>query len=252
MLRSAIVGAALTLAAAGSCLAQGLAGIGSDGIFRITPQRPVTELRAEALAARAPAESGRFRDVDLVELTTLDPTITLDVRYATANNFLSTPVYTRARAYLERPAAEALVRVHRSLRNQGYGLLIHDAYRPWWVTKVFWEATPPALREFVADPADGSRHNRGCAVDLTLFDRRTGKAVSMPSVYDEMSPRAYPTYAGGTLAERERRDLLRKAMEREGFTVYEAEWWHFDFRDWQQYPIANLDFETLERPVPKE
>jgi len=153
MLRSAIVGAALTLAAAGSCLAQGLAGIGSDGIFRITPQRPVTELRAEALAARAPAESGRFRDVDLVELTTLDPTITLDVRYATANNFLSTPVYTRARAYLQRPAAEALVRVHRSLSNQGYGLLIHDAYRPWWVTKVFWEATPPALRQFVADPA---------------------------------------------------------------------------------------------------
>jgi D-alanyl-D-alanine dipeptidase len=241
---------ALSLAAAGTCIAQARSGIGSDGIFRITPQRPVAELRAEALAGQPPAESGRFRDVDLVEVTTLDPAIKLDVRYATANNFLSTPVYTRARAYLQRAAAEALVRVHRSLSNQGYGLLIHDAYRPWWVTKVFWEATPPALRQFVADPADGSRHNRGCAVDLTLYDRRTGKAVSMPSVYDEMSDRAFPSYAGGTFEARQRRDLLRKAMEREGFTVYEAEWWHFDFKGWQQYPIVNLDFEALESGLP--
>ena len=110
-----------------------------------------------------------------------------------------------------------------------------------------FEATPVELRHFVADPSQGSRHNRGCAVDLTLYDRRTGQAVSMPSVYDEMSDRAYPSYAGGTLEARERRDLLRKAMEREGFTVYEAEWWHFDFKGWQQYPIVNLDFEKLGR-----
>ena len=99
---------------------------------------------------------------------------------------------------MQRPAAEAVVRVHRALASQGYGLLIHDAYRPWWVTKVFWEATPPSMREFVADPAQGSRHNRGCAVDLTLYDLRTGEAVQMPGVYDEMSPRSYPNYAGGT------------------------------------------------------
>jgi zinc D-Ala-D-Ala dipeptidase len=220
-------------------------GVGSDGIFRITPQRPVPELRAEAHAAQPPTEAGPFRRVDLVELTKLDPTIKLDIRYATANNFLSTPVYTRPAAYLQRPAAEALVRVHRALSSQGYGLLVHDAYRPWWVTKVFWEATQPSLREFVADPAQGSRHNRGCAVDLTLYDLDTGQAVSMPSVYDEMSPRAYPDYAGGTPAERERRDLLRRAMEREGFSVYETEWWHFDFKDWRHYPIVNLDFERM-------
>ncbi len=200
------------------------------------------ELRAEALSAQPPAESGQFRSVDLVELTQLDATIKLDIRYATTNNFLSTPVYTRAAAYLQRPAAEALVRVHRALSRQGYGLLIHDAYRPWWVTQVFWEATPPSMREFVADPAQGSRHNRGCAVDLTLYDLRSGKAISMPSVYDEMTPRAYPNYAGGTPRERERRDLLRRAMEREGFTVYETEWWHFDFNDWRLYPIVNVDF----------
>jgi zinc D-Ala-D-Ala dipeptidase len=245
MLRYATLIAALCLAAASGCSHQ--AGVGSDGIFRITPQRPVPELRAEALAAQPPVESDRFRGVDLVELTTLDPTIKLDIRYATANNFLSTPVYTQARAYLQRPAAAALARVHRSLSSQGYGLLIHDAYRPWWVTKVFWEATPPSLREFVADPAQGSRHNRGCAVDLTLYELRTGKAVSMPGVYDEMSPRSYPDYSGGTPVQRQHRDLLRRAMEQEGFTVYETEWWHFDFEDWRQYPIVNVDFERLQR-----
>jgi D-alanyl-D-alanine dipeptidase len=156
----------LLLAATG-CAEQPRAGVGSDGIFRITPQRPVPELRAEALAAQPPVESGQFRAVDLVELTKLDPTIKLDIRYATTNNFLSTPVYTQVAAYMQRPAAEAVVRVHRALASEGYGVLIHDAYRPWWVTKVFWEATPPSLREFVADPAQGSRHNRGCAVDLT-------------------------------------------------------------------------------------
>jgi D-alanyl-D-alanine dipeptidase len=134
------------------------------------------------------------------------------------------------------------VRVHRALASQGYGLLIHDAYRPWWVTKVFWEATPPSLREFVADPAKGSRHNRGCAVDLTLYDLRSGEAVQMPGVYDEMSPRSYPNYSGGTPEQRERRDLLRRAMEREGFSVYDTEWWHFDFNDWREYPIVNRDF----------
>src|SRR5262245_19473664 len=217
-------------------------GVGTDGIFRITPQRPVPELRAEALAAQPPTEAGQFRKSDLVELTKLDPTIKLDIRYATTNNFLSTPVYKRPAAYLQRPATEALVRVHRALASQGYGLLIHDAYRSWWVTKVFWEATPPKLREFVADPAQGSRHNRGCAVDLTLYDLRTGKAVAMPSVYDEMSPRAYPTYAGGTPVERQHREVLRQAMQREGFTVYDTEWWHFDFKDWREYPIVNEDF----------
>ena len=236
----------ILLLVASSCAQQPRAGVGSDGIFRITPQRPVAELRAEALAAQPPAESGQFRAVDLVELTKLDSTIKLDIRYATTNNFLSAPVYTQAAAYMQRPAAEAVVRVHRALASQGYGLLIHDAYRPWWVTKVFWEATPPSLREFVADPAQGSRHNRGCAVDLTLYDLRSGEAVQMPGVYDEMSPRSYPNYSGGDPAARERRDLLRRAMEREGFSVYDTEWWHFDFNQWREYPIVNRDFAGLE------
>jgi D-alanyl-D-alanine dipeptidase len=120
--------------------------------FHITPLRPVDELRAEALNQQPPREQGRFLHSDLVELVTLDPTIKLDVRYATTNNFLGTPVYTEARAFLQRPAGEALVRAHRELKAQGYGLIIHDGYRPWYVTKIFWDATPDNKKIFVANP----------------------------------------------------------------------------------------------------
>jgi D-alanyl-D-alanine dipeptidase len=214
--------------------------------YRITPLRPVEELRVEALKATPPSESGSFRAPELVELNKLDPTIKLDIRYATANNFLGTPVYSQARAFLQRPAAEALVRVNHALKVQGYGLLIHDGYRPWYVTKIFWDATPDDKKKiFVADPAEGSRHNRGCAVDLTLYDLKTGKAVEMPSLYDEMSERAYSSYSDGTEEQRERRAILRSAMEKEGFTVLPEEWWHFDYKDWKEYPILNVKFEDI-------
>jgi zinc D-Ala-D-Ala dipeptidase len=214
-------------------------------VFRISPVRPIAELREEALRASPPDEVGPFRPSDLVELVTLDSTVRLDIRYATTNNFLGTPLYTEARAFLQRPAADAVVRVQRSLAARGYGLLIHDAYRPWYVTRIFWDATPADKHDFVADPASGSRHNRGCAVDLTLVDARTGRPVAMPSTYDEFSPRASPDYAGGTEDERRHRDLLRAAMEAEGFTVYEFEWWHFDYQDWRSYAIQNVRFEDI-------
>ena len=212
---------------------------------RIKPVRAIDGLRLEALAATPPKEAGSFRKPDLVELAQLDPDIHLDIRYATANDFLGTPVYSQARAFLQRPAAEALLRVQQKLKPLGYGLLIHDGYRPWYVTKLFWDATPPEGKIFVADPAQGSRHNRGCAVDLTLYDLATGKPIEMPGTYDEMSPRSYPDYPGGTSLQRWHRDLLRRGMESEGFTVYEAEWWHFDYQDWKEYPILNVPFEKL-------
>jgi zinc D-Ala-D-Ala dipeptidase len=217
----------------------------SDATFRIKPLRPVQELEREARAAQPPHENGNFRKADLVELVKLDPTIKLDIRYATSNNFLSTPMYSQARAFLQRPAAEALVRAQTALRDEGYGLEIHDAYRPWYVTKMFWDATPADKKIFVADPREGSKHNRGCAVDLTLYDLKTGEAVKMPSGYDEMSERAYADYPGGTDDERTRRAILRHAMEKEGFTVYPQEWWHFDYKDWKQYPIMNVRFEEI-------
>jgi zinc D-Ala-D-Ala dipeptidase len=213
--------------------------------YRITPLRPVEELRAEALKESPPREQGTFLAADLVELVELDPTIKLDVRYATANNFLGTPLYTQARAFLQRPAAEALVRAHRELKAQGYGLIIHDGYRPWYVTEIFWKATPDDKKMFVANPAAGSLHNRGCAVDLSLYDLQTGKEVEMPSGYDEMTKRAFADYPGGTAEERARRALLRHAMEKQGFLVNPGEWWHFDYKDWKRYPIQNARFEDL-------
>jgi D-alanyl-D-alanine dipeptidase len=220
---------------------------GSDGdhITPITSIHAVAELRRDALAAKPPAESGPFRAPDLVDLAPLDPSIHLDIRYATTNDFLGTPVYTQARAFLQRPAAEALLRVLQKLKPLGYGLLIHDGYRPWYVTKIFWDATPPEGKIFVADPAQGSRHNRGCAVDLTLYDLKTGQPVEMTGGYDEMSPRSFPNYPGGTSLQRWHRDLLRRAMESEGFTVYDSEWWHFDYKDWHEYGILNVPFEKL-------
>ncbi len=220
--------------------------VGEDGgIFRITPVKPVTALRAAALAASPPVEQGTFRAPELTELVTLDTTIHLDIRYASDRNFLSTPMYSQARAFLQRPAAEALVRAQRRLATQGYGLLIHDGYRPWYVTKMFWDGTPPEKHQFVADPASGSRHNRGCAVDLTMYDLRTGQPVVTTGGYDEMSDRSYPQYPGGTSRQRALREILRAAMEAEGFHVYDAEWWHFDYKDWKQYRIGNQRFEEL-------
>jgi D-alanyl-D-alanine dipeptidase len=215
-------------------------------VFQIHPSHPIEELRKEALSASPPHEDGQFRTADLVEIAPLDPAIHLDIRYATSNDFLGTPVYTQARAFLQRPAADALVRVLHRLQPHGYGLLIHDAYRPWYVTKIFWDATPPEDKIFVADPAQGSRHNRGCAVDLTLYDLKTSKPIEMPGTYDEMSQRSFPDYPGGTSLQRWHRDLLRWAMESEGFTVYEHEWWHFDYKDWREYPILNVPFEKLQ------
>jgi CubicO group peptidase (beta-lactamase class C family)/D-alanyl-D-alanine dipeptidase len=213
--------------------------------LRIEPLRPLSTLLKESLAAQPPKESGEFRQSELVELNRLDPTIKLEIRYATTNNFLGSVFYSEPRAFLQRPAAEALVRAHRKLREQGYGLLIHDAYRPWYVTKVFWDATPNNKKLFVADPSKGSRHNRGAAVDLTLYDLNTGKPIEMVGTYDETTDRSYPDYPGGTSLQRWRRDLLRAAMESEGFTVFEAEWWHFDYKDWQRYPIGNETFDKL-------
>jgi D-alanyl-D-alanine dipeptidase len=203
---------------------------------------PLFVVRAQE---QPPKEEGTFRAPELLELEKLDKTIKLDIRYATSNNFAGRPVYTEARAFLQRPAAEALLRASHALRKQGFGLAVFDGYRPWSVTKLFWDLTPADKKQFVADPAKGSRHNRGCAVDLTLYDLKTGREVSMPSEYDDMTGLSHMGYAGGTSEQRRLRDLLRAAMEAEGFAVYEPEWWHYDYKDWRQYPILNLSFAEI-------
>ena len=213
--------------------------------FRIKPLLPADQLRALAQHAKPPREEGIFLVPDLADITTFDTTIQLDIRYATNNNFMGMALYDESRALLQRPAAKALARAHWTLEKYGYGLIVYDAYRPWQVTKMFWDATPDNLKVFVADPANGSRHNRGGAVDVGLYDRRTGKPVAMISGYDEFSLRAFSTYAGGTEQERWLRDLLRIIMEGEGFTVYTEEWWHFDYAEWRTYPIMNIPFAAV-------
>ena len=204
--------------------------------------------RAAALAAQPPVETNRPRMFDLVPLASVDPS---------SGSTSAMPAATTSWAFRStsgrapgcsgrRPWRWA--RAQRSLKAKGYGLLVFDAYRPWFVTKMFWDATPPEHRMFVADPAQGSRHNRGAAVDLTLYDLATGQPVEMPGRYDEFSKRSYPGFRGGTSRQRWLRDLLRREMEQQGFTVYPEEWWHFDYRDWARYPIGNVTFTELAAP----
>jgi len=202
-------------------------------------------LRQRALAASPPAEPPPRRPADLVPIISADPSIKLDVRYATSHNLLGFPLYPKTGAYLQRPAAQALARADRKLHAQGFGIVVFDAYRPWFVTKMFWDGTPPAEHLFVADPSQGSRHNRGAACDISLVDLATGRELTMTGGFDELSPRSYPLYDGGTSKERWRRDVLRAALESEGFTVYPFEWWHFDYGDWKSYGILNTEFSKL-------
>jgi D-alanyl-D-alanine dipeptidase len=151
----------------------------------------------------------------------------------------------RHRAYLQRPAAEALVKAHKWLATIDLGITVLDAYRPWNATKLFWEAVPEHQKEFVANPELGSVHNRGCAVDVTLYRLSTNETIEMVSGYDEMTDRAYRSYAGGTSHQRWSRRVLRIAMERFGFEVLPNEHWHFNFKHFTTWPALNIPFSEL-------
>ncbi|NNE97485.1 MAG: M15 family metallopeptidase [Pyrinomonadaceae bacterium] len=185
----------------------------------------------------------------MLELVELDNTIKLDIRYARDDNFVGRPVYDEARAFLQEDPAEALVRVHRNLIQKGLGLVIYDGYRPWSVTKLFWEVVREDQKPYVADPEIGSRHNRGCAVDLSLFDLESGVQLPMPSEFDEFNEKSAPDFEGGTEAETFNRDLLRTSMEAEGFIVNPKEWWHFDHQDWNNYEIQDIPFSEIGPPL---
>ena len=181
----------------------------------------------------------------LVELKKLDPSLYLDIRYASDRNFLGFAVYPEARAFLQAEAAEALTRVNAELKSQGQGLLILDAYRPLSVTQIMWDKTPPSKRAYVANPKNGSRHNRGAAVDLTIVDRATGKPVPMPSYYDDFSEKAHHSYRGGTPKARRNRSKLRNLMEKHGFEALDNEWWHYDYQGWEKYPLLDTKFSEI-------
>jgi D-alanyl-D-alanine dipeptidase len=198
-----------------------------------------TSLPSEPVPRRVASPAG------LVEIKAKAPGIRLDLRYATANNFTGRVLYSQARAFLQGVAAQALMRVQATAVTNGYGLTLFDAYRPWRVTKQLWDATPRSQRDYVANPKRGSRHNRGCAVDLSLHHLASDTLVEMPSTFDDFSARAHRDFKGASAEAIANRERLARYMEAEGFIGMSNEWWHFDYKDWQGFPVLDLPFEAL-------
>lgn len=182
-------------------------------------------------------------DHRLVDVRQAVPGAELDIRYATEDNFMGRVLYPVEGAWLRQPVAEALARVQRELAEMGIGIKVFDAYRPYTVTKMMWE--PYKDPDYVADPAHGSRHNRGAAVDLTLIDLQTGEELEMPTGYDDFTPRAHHDFTDLPPDVIENRSLLRSVMERHGFHALPSEWWHYDFGGWEQFALMDIGLDEL-------
>lgn len=179
----------------------------------------------------------------LVEIKKYIPNIALDIRYATTNNFMGEQMYASSGAFTRLPVVRALQKVQKELNQQGLGLKIFDGYRPYTVTVAFYEKQKDSV--FVAAPWKGSRHNRGCAIDLTIIDLKTGKELKMPTGFDDFTKKAYADYSGASKKATENRELLKAVMSKNGFTVYKEEWWHYDFNNWKDYDLTDISFEEL-------
>jgi D-alanyl-D-alanine dipeptidase len=182
---------------------------------------------------------------ELIDLEKFVPGLVLDIRYATTNNFTKEQIYTLAKAYARKPVAESLKKIQADLKTQGLGIKIFDAYRPYKATVKFYEVYRDTT--YVASPYKGSRHNRGCALDLTLIDLKTGEELKMPTGYDSFSKDAWPTTPVKDPIARKNRTLLINAMQKHGFKVNSSEWWHFDFIGWKKFDVLDIDFEELEK-----
>ena len=182
----------------------------------------------------------------MVDVQTVNPKIHIDIRYATANNFMKEILYPEARCLLRKEVAQALSQVQTSLEKQELGLKIFDGYRPLSVQKKMWARFP--IEGYIANPVKGSNHNRGAAVDITLIDKE-GKELPMPSAYDEFSERAHRDYMKASPQEIKNREILQQAMEKEGFHGITTEWWHFDFKDAKSLPVLDLPFSSVAESV---
>jgi len=183
------------------------------------------------------------KNKELVEIKKFIPNIKLDIRYASKNNFAKQAVYKQAKAFARLPVVEALRKVQNELNKSGLGLKIFDGYRPYSVTVKFFDIASD--KSFVANPKDGSRHNRGCAIDLTLINLRTGKELEMPTPYDSFAPEAASDFNNLPPVVIQNRELLRSTMDKNGFRVLNNEWWHFDFNGWKNFEIMDIPFENL-------
>ena len=182
---------------------------------------------------------------ELVNLKKFIPRILLDIRYATKNNFTGEPVYRIARAFARKPVAVALKKAQGDFEKLGYRIKIYDGYRPYSATVKFYELMKGDTT-YVANPYKGSRHNRGCAIDMTLVDKATGKELQMPTEYDAMQKESWPSTPVSNPEVQKNREILIQVMEKHGFKVYSTEWWHFDFVGWEKFEVMNVDFESLE------
>lgn len=187
---------------------------------------------------------GAGRDSDLVDLADVDSSIVIELRYATTNNFTGQVIYPSKRAFLRKGVAEKLERVQESLEEMGLGLKVWDAYRPFSVQKRFYKMVPDD--RYVARPTedgglpvDGSKHNRGAAVDVTLIDLKTGRELEMPTRFDDFSKSAHRDFMGCTTEAKKNRKILEDAMKAEGFEPMPTEWWHFDGAGWEKYQISD-------------
>lgn len=181
---------------------------------------------------------------ELVDLEKFIPGIVLDIRYATTNNFTGERIYNLPKAFARRPVAEALRKAQLEFNKHNVGIKIFDAYRPYRATVKFYEVYPDTT--FVASPYRGSRHNRGCAIDMTLVDLKTGKELKMPTGYDAFVREARPDSPVKDPEVKKNRDLLISVMSKYGFRVNSAEWWHFDFRGYRAYEVLDVGFEELQ------
>lgn len=176
------------------------------------------------------------RDTVLVRLHDVVPDLLTDVRYATPDNFTKRILYTSDTLYARRAMAEKLAVAQQAARAQGLQLKVYDAYRPLSIQRLMWSIVPD--ERYVADPAKGSRHNRGCAVDLTLCDS-TGAELDMGTGYDEFTERAAATFVDLPEHVLANRRLLDRIMNDAGFDVLPSEWWHYDLRGWESFAILN-------------
>ena len=184
-----------------------------------------------------------FPESELVNLTEFIPGLVLDIRYATAANLLGQPLYKQPTAYLRRPAAEALRAVQTELATVGIGLKIFDAYRPYSATVAFYDHVRDET--YAAPPWRGSRHNRGCSVDVALVSLTTGQPLLMPTDFDEMTPAAHADYTELPTLALLNRAVLRAVMARHCFEQYPGEWWHFDHTCWEKFDLMDIEFDAL-------
>lgn len=203
--------------------------------YGITPIHTIEEYQE-----RVTADSNS----QLIDLGTYLNDAELDIRYATTNNFTGEIIYNQPRAFALLPVAKALSQVEDSLAKLNLHLIIFDAYRPYSATVKFYEVYKDTT--YVASPYSGSRHNRGCAVDVSIA-ASGNKEILMPTEYDDFSERAHPTFPLQDSAQLHNRELLIGVMSHFGFSVYPSEWWHFDFQGWNKYPLLDLSFEQLDQ-----